>query len=109
MQYKNDHCLRWALRSDLFPTNDNVDRRSKYHVQDGLDVTEIDAPTPISKIVNVEKQNDLGISVFGWDKCVKVHRLSKQPADMPRINLLLEEKADKFQHAWIKNINCLAL
>ena len=90
---KDDHCLRWALRSALFLARDHVDRPSKYPTNDGLSFEGIDAPTPISQIKRVERQNNLTINVFGWDKGVIVHHISKQPEDMPRINLLLIEKA----------------
>ena len=65
------------------------------------------APTPISQIGKVERQNDLAINVFGWDKGVIVHHISKQPEDMPRTNLLLFQKADKFHYTWIKDLNRL--
>ena len=34
----DDHCLRWALRSALFPAAKNPQRPTKYSVQDGLDL-----------------------------------------------------------------------
>ena len=106
---KDNHCLRWALRSALFPVaqGQHAYRPSKYPQQDGLDFTGIDAPTPISQIPRVEQQNDLSINVFGWDKGVIVHHISKQPRDMPRINLLLIEKAGKFHYTRIKDLNRL--
>ena len=55
----------------------------------------------------MEKQNNLAINVFGWHKGVTVHRLSTQPEGMPRINLLLIEKACKFHYTWIKDLNRL--
>ena len=101
-----DHCLRWALRSALFPVAKHPQRPTKYPEEDGLDFTEIDTPTPISQISKVEKQNDLAINVFGWDgACVIIHRLSERPAR--RINLLLIEKAGKFHYTWIKDLNRL--
>ena len=36
-----------------------------------------------------------------------VYRLSTQPDGMPRINLLLIEKAGKFHYTWIKDLNRL--
>ena len=60
-----------------------------------------------SQIKRVERQNNLTINVFGWDKVVIVHHISKQPEDMPRINLLLTEKAGKFHYTWIKDLNRL--
>ena len=104
---KEDHCLRWVLRSALFPAWDHVDRPSKYPTDDGLDFEGIDAPTPISQVPKVELQNDLAINVFGWNKGVIIYHISKQPQDMPRINLLLIEKASKFHYTWIKDLNRL--
>ena len=104
---KDDHCLRWALRSALFQAADHTDRPTKYPTADGLDFAGIDTPTPISQIGKVERQNDLALNVFGWDKGVIVHHISKQPEDIPRINLLLIEKAGKFHYTWIKNLNRL--
>ena len=104
---KDDHCLRWALRSALFQAADHTDRPAKYPTADGLDFAGIDTPTPISHIGKVERQNDLAINVFGWDKGVIVHHISKQPEDIPRINLLLIEKAGKFHYTWVKDLNRL--
>ena len=64
-------------------------------------------PHPVSQIPKVERQNDLAINVFGWDKGVIVHHLSKQPEEGARINLLLIEKAGKFHYTWIKDLNRL--
>ena len=64
-------------------------------------------PSPISHIPEVEKQSNLTINVLGWDKGVTVHRLSKQPQEIPRINLLLLEIIDNFHYTWIKNLNRL--
>ena len=104
---KDDQCLRWALRSALFQAAENPHRPANYPAADGLNFTGIDAPTPISQIGKVERQNDLAINVFGWDKGVIVHHISKQPEDMPRTNLLLIQKAGKFHYTWIKNLNRL--
>ena len=52
---KDDHCLRWALRSALFQARDHVDRPSKYPTDDGLSFEGIDAPTPISQIKRGER------------------------------------------------------
>ena len=100
---KDDHCLRWALRSALNPATHHVDRPSQYPTLDNLNFKATDAPIPIFQIPKVEKQNNLAINVFGWKKGVIIHHLSKQPANMPRINLLLIENAGKFHYTWIKD------
>ena len=103
----DDHCLRWALRSALFQAAKDPHRPTKYPAADGLDFTGVDAPTPISQIASVERQNNLAINLFGWDKGVIVHHLSKQSEEEARINLLLIEKAGKFHYTWIKDLNRL--
>ena len=62
-------------------------------------------PRPSLRSQKVEMLNDLAINVFGRDKGVTVYRLSTQPYGMPRINLLLTEKAGKFYYTWIKDLN----
>ena len=104
---KDDHYLRWALRSALFQVAKNPQRPTKYPQADGLDFTGIDAPTPISQIGKVERQNGLAINVFGWDEGVIVHHVSKQPKYMHRINVLLIQKAGKFHYTWVKDLNRL--
>ena len=106
---RDDHCLRWALRAALaYPSPPhNPERPRWYPTEDGLNFQGIDAPTPISQIPKVVKQNNLAFNVLGWDKGVTIHRLSKQPQEIPRINMLLIEKAGKFHYTWIKNFNRL--
>ena len=88
-------------------TANHVDRLSQYPAQDGLTFEGIDAPSHISQIPKVERQNNLAISVFGWDKGIIIHRLNKHSEDIPRINLMLIEKAGKFHYTWIKDLNRL--
>ena len=104
---KDDNCLRWSLRSALFPAIKYPQRPTKYPTDDGLDFTGIDAPTPVSQIPKVKRQNNLAINVFGWEKGVIIHHISKRPGEMPRINLLLIEKSNKFHYTWNKDVNHL--
>lgn len=79
-------------------------RPTEYPTQDGLTFEGIEAPIPISQIHKLDKQNNLWL---GWDRWVIIHHLNKQPEDMPRINMLLIEKAGRFHYTWIKDINQL--
>ena len=45
---KDDHCLRWALRSALFPIDKDPQRTTKYPIEDGLNFEGINSPTPVS-------------------------------------------------------------
>ena len=60
----DNHCLRWALQSALFPVahGRHAYRPTSYPVEDGLDFTGINAPTPISQIEKVER---LSMSLVG--------------------------------------------
>ena len=69
---KDNECLKWALRAALYPPKDGVhpERPSKYNPQnDWINYDNIDFPTPLKQIDNLEKQNqNLAINVFGWEK-----------------------------------------
>ena len=105
---KDDHCLRWALRSALLPIDKDPQRTTKYPIEDGLNFEGINSPTPVSQVKKVEKQNNLAMNVFGWDKGnVIIHHFSKQSGDINRINLLLIEKGECFHYTWIKDLNRL--
>ena len=67
---EDDHCLRWALRSALFPIAKDPQRTTKYPIEDGLNFEGINSPTPVSQVKKVEKQNNLAINVFGWEKVI---------------------------------------
>ena len=59
IQYKDNQCLRWAIRAALFPTEKGkkTTRPGSYPINDGLNFSEIDFPTPVSQINRLEKQN----------------------------------------------------
>jgi len=97
VQYKDDHYLQWAGRSALFPA---TRRPTWYPINYGLDLNGIDAPIFIYQFRWSKKTY-----LFGWDKDVIVHCLSKQHEDMPRFNLLLIEKAGTFHNTWIKDFS----
>ena len=47
---QDQECLRWALRSALFPAKNNLNSQYSYPKQDNLNMEGIDFPTPISQI-----------------------------------------------------------
>ena len=69
VQNRDNECLKWALTAALFPPQDgkNLQRPSKYPVNDGINYRGIDFPTPVKQIEKLEAQNiNLAINVFGW-------------------------------------------
>jgi hypothetical protein len=107
---KDDNCLRYTLRSALFPAKHNTERVSSYPKEDGLNFDGIDAPTPISQIDKVEKLNNIAINVYGWERSnVIVYKISKQLPEVQRINtMLIEDKeTGKTHYVWVKHFNRL--
>ena len=51
--------FKWAIRVALFPVQhgNHAQRPSKYSVDDGIDYTGIEFPTPIKQIDRLEAQN----------------------------------------------------
>ena len=81
--------LRWALRSALFPAKNNLNSPYSYPKQDNLNMEGIDFPTPISQINKIERQNNIALNVYGYERVVVPYHISGQPTEMPRIKLLL--------------------
>ena len=69
----------------------------------------IDFPTPISQINKIERQNNIGLNVYGYERAVVPYHISGQPSEMPRINLLLllHDKKGKYHYCWIKQLSRL--
>ena len=90
LQNRDNECLKGALRAALFPPHDgkNLQRPSKYPVNDGINYGGIDFPT-VKQIDKLETQNrNLAINVFGWENnCVIVHRISRKKPNVSRITL----------------------
>ena len=108
---KDNECLKWALRSALFPPKDGVhpERPSKYSKNDGINYAGIDFPTPVKQIDKLEKQNGkLAINVFGWENdTVIVHRISRKEPNVPRINLMLIETGKIQHYCYVKRESAL--
>ena len=109
---KDNECLKWALRAALYPPKDGVhpERPSKYNPQnDWINYDNIDFPTPLKQIDNLEKQNqNLAINVFGWEKeTVIVHRISRKEKSVKRINLMLIESGERQHYCWVKRVSAL--
>ena len=62
------------------------------------------APTPLTQLGQVERQNHLAINAYGWDDGgVVIHQLSRQEVDS-RINLFLVTKGEQHDYTWIKGL-----
>ena len=106
---KDDNCFWWCIIAAENPVDIHPERPGNYPQQaiEEFDRDGIDSSAPISQIPRAERQNNRDVNVFGWDKGAIVHNISKKPEDVPRINMLLIEKAGKTHYTWIKNLNRL--
>ena len=111
IQNSDNQCLRWALRAALFPAprGRNPIRPSRYRMEDGLNFTGIDFPTPVSQIDRLERQNqNLAIDVFGWqNEKVVVHRISEKGGGIPRINLMLTKQGENTHYSYVERLTAL--
>ena len=108
---RDNECLKWALRSALFPAlnGKNPNRPSSYPVNNGINYGGIDFPTPIKQIDKLEAQNgNLAINLFGWENnTVIVHRISRKEPNAPRINLMLIESGEIQHYCFVKRESAL--
>ena len=105
---QDQECLRWALSSALFPAKNNLNCPYSYPKQDNSNMEGIDFPTPISQINKIERQNNIAVNVYGYERAVVPYHISGQPTEMPRINLLLlHNKQDNYHYCWIKHLSRL--
>ena len=97
--------------SCLFPPaiGKNVTRNSNYPTEDGLNLTGIDFPTPVSQINRLERQNpNFAINMFGWEKeQVIIDRISEKGGDIPRINLMITKQGENTHYSYVKRLSSL--
>ena len=106
---RDDQCLQWALRAALFPVQVHVDRPGSYPVNDGLDFTGIDFPTPLHQISQIDRLNNLAINVFGWrnNKTVIVRVSEVEDPNVRRINLMLLTGRNTTHYCYIRSLSRL--
>ena len=113
VQNKDNECLKWAVRSAMFPPPEgkNPNRPSSYPVNDGINWSGIVFPTPVKQIDKLEAQNEnLAINIFGWENendCVIVHRISKKEKSVLRISLMFIESGEKQHYCFVKRVSAL--
>ena len=104
---RGDQCLRWALRAALFPAQVHVDRPGSYPVDDGLNFTGIDFPTPLHQISEIERLNNLAINAFGWrnNKTFIIRVSEVEDPNVRRINVMLLTDRNTTHYCYIKSLS----
>ena len=120
---KDNSCLFRSIVSALHPASKNSDRPSSYPDYNYILCTkDIETPTPLNQIKNLENQNTnlsigeyngLAINVYGPkiseenNLIVFPYYISDKPKEIKRINLLLILDEENNHYCWIKNLNRL--
>ena len=78
-------------------------------MEDGLDFTEIDLPTPLHQISKIERLNNLAINVFGWrkNKTVIVRVSEVEDPSVRRTNLILLTGRNTTHYCYIRSLSRL--
>ena len=104
---KDDECFRWCHIRHLNPQKKDPQRIKKDDKQfiEGLDYTIIEFPVSQKHYNKIEKQNSIGINVFGYEKGqpFPIH-ISKEKFE-DQMNLLLITKDKKRHYVLIKDFN----
>ena len=104
---KDDECIRWCHIRHLNPQKTNPQRIKRVDKQfiEGLNYTNIEFPVSQRQYNKIEKQNDIRINVFGYEKGqpFPIH-ISKEEFEN-QMNLLLITKDEKKHYVLIKDLN----
>ena len=104
---KDDECFRWCHIRHLNPQKANPQRIKRVDKQfiEGLDYTNIEFPVSQRQHNKIEKQNDIRINVFGYEKGqpFPIHISKEEFKD--QMNLLLITKDEKKHYVLIKDFN----
>ena len=104
---KDDECFRWCHIRHLNPQETNPQRIKRVDNQfiEGLDYTNIEFPVSQRQYNKIEKQNDIRINVFGYEKGqpFPIH-ISKEEFE-DQMNLLLITKDEKKHYVLIKDFS----
>ncbi len=103
---KDDECFRWCHLAYKFPAKKDPQRISKYrdHI-DELNYVGIKFPVTTRQIPSIEKQNNISISVFGYNRGKESFPypiyVSKEKFEDHLDLLLVDDK----HYVWIKEFN----
>lgn len=106
---RDNECLKWALKSALFPVCRDPQRASKYPQNDWLNWDGIEFPANMAQIRKLERQNEgLAINVWSWEnKDLIILYISRKSKAIEQINLMLLTEGEKSHYCWIKNFSRL--
>ena len=103
---KDNKCFMWSVLAALYPPQRDAERIWKYknHIT-SLKFSGIPYPVKMVDIPKFEKQNNISVNVFGFEKneVFPVH-IAKNRYER-HVNLLLLSDNKKSHYCWIKDLN----
>ena len=107
----NDNkCFSWSILAALHPAKSNLNNMSNYKkYEHELNMQGLHFPITLKQINKFEKNNNLSINVFGYEKekIYPLHITSNRDGSASHINLLLLHNNDKSHYVLIKSLNRL--
>src|ERR1043165_8232214 len=109
---KNDdcECFKWCITRALNPSNNHPERITKDLIEQSNELNWSGIEFPVAANANIinkfERNNNISVNVFGYDKDVYPLYLSKLCSDRP-IDLLLISDGEQKHYCLIKNFNRL--
>src|ERR1043165_3034274 len=109
---KNDdcECFKWSITRALNPTDDNPHRITRDLIKQSEKFNWSGIEVPVAADANIiskfERNNNISVNVFGYEKAVYPLYISKHKSDT-RVDLLLISDGDKKHYCLIKNFNRL--
>lgn len=105
---KDNKCFMWSVLAALHPVQKHSDRISKYkdYVKE-LKFRNITFPVKMKDILVFEKQNEISVNVFGYEK-EEIFPLHITKTKYKRhVNLLMISNSKNSHYCWIKDLNRL--
>ena len=104
---EDNECFRWCHIRHLNPQDKHPNRITKTDKKfiEQLDYSNIEFPVTVKQINKIEKQNNIRISLFGYEKKQKFPIYISQEKFQDHMELLLINKDEKNHYVLIKNFN----
>ncbi|XP_041351368.1 uncharacterized protein LOC121370296 [Gigantopelta aegis] len=108
VQNRDQKCFMWSVLAALYPVKQHAERVAKYaQYVNQLDTTGISFPVKLVDIPRFERQNNISINVFGYEKGdVYPLHVTKQRFER-HVDLLMIANSKKSHFCWIKDLNRL--
>ena len=110
MKNDDDKCFKWCVTRALNPSDKNPQRITKDLIEQSekLDWSGIEFPVPAvaNILTKFERNNNICVNVFGYEKDVYPLYISKHESDTC-VDLLLISDGETKHYCWVKNFNGL--